>query len=48
MNKIKGFVTWKCSNCFNVMRTEYNPIGKHKPCIVCGTDKWIRIKMNEV
>jgi len=46
--KVKGFRTEKCKRCNNVIREEYNPIGKHKPCKVCNSSKWIEIKMNEV
>ena len=53
MSKIKGFVTYKCTKCFNVMRDEYNPrarsLKEHEPCRVCGSrTNWKKIKMNEV
>ncbi len=48
MKIIKGFVTSKCGKCSNVIRDEYDPRGKNKPCMVCGANEWIRIKMNEV
>jgi len=46
--KVIGFKTYKCSQCGNVMRHEYNPKGEHKPCCVCRNTKWIEITMNEV
>ena len=46
--KIKTFVTDKCNNCNNVIRTEYNQSGKHKPCIVCGGTDWVKVVMKEI
>jgi len=48
MKKVKCFVTLKCGKCGNVIREEYNPVTKNKPCNVCGSDKWIKITMKEV
>ena len=48
MKLIKGFVTYKCKKCYNVMREEYNPKGKPKSCKVCNTQNWVKIIMNEV
>ena len=47
LEKIKGFVTEKCGKCNNVIREEYEPIGLNKPCKVCGSNVWIKIKMKE-
>jgi Zn ribbon nucleic-acid-binding protein len=45
---IKGFVTWKCHRCNNVMRKEYNNGIQFLECIICGENDWERIVMNEV
>lgn len=47
-NLVKGFVTYKCLDCNNVMRQEYNPKGKHSPCCVCLQYNWVEIRMDEV